>query len=84
MFQDLRLYRNKETSGKNYVIMVNNGKTIDSSAVEASTIYLRASAVYGSGAAHYFDGKAVPGTGTASSCIAWTIVRSKTLEMNFI
>jgi hypothetical protein len=27
---------------------------------------LRAGAVYGSGAAHYFDGKSAPGTGTAT------------------
>jgi beta-xylosidase len=56
----------KKVNGKNLIIMVNNGKTIDSSTVEGSTIYLRASAIYGSGAAHYFDGKAAPGTGTAS------------------
>jgi len=56
----------KKVNGKNFIIMVNNGKTIDSSAVEGSTIYLSASAIYGSGAAHYFDGKAAPGTGTAS------------------
>ena len=46
--------------------MVNNGKTIDSLAIDKSTIYLRASAIYGSGAAHYFDKKGAPGTGTAS------------------
>lgn len=56
----------KKVNGKNYIIMVNNGKTIDSSVVEVNTIYLRAGAVYGSGAAHYFDGKAAPGTGIAS------------------
>ncbi len=46
--------------------MVNNGKTIDSNEVKEKTIYLRASAIYGSGASHYFDGKSAPGTGTAS------------------
>lgn len=56
----------KKATGKNFIIMVNNGKTIDSTEVNGSTIYLRASAIYGSGAAHYFDGKAAPGTGTAS------------------
>jgi len=56
----------KKATGKNFVIMVNNGKTIDSTEVNGSTIYLRASAIYGSGAANYFGGKAAPGTGTAS------------------
>ena len=56
----------KKVNGQNYIVMVNNGKTIDSSLVKGSTIYLRTSAVYGSGAAHYSDGKAAPGTGTAS------------------
>ena len=58
VFQDPYAYIGiKKDNGKNYIIMVNNGKTIDSSAVKGSTIYLRASAIYGSGAAHYFDGK---------------------------
>ena len=56
----------KRINTKNYIIMVNNGMIIDSSAVEGTTIYLRASSFYGSGAAHYFDEKAVQGTGTAS------------------
>jgi beta-xylosidase len=67
VFQDPYAYIGiKKADGQNYIIMVNNGKIIDSSMVEGTTIYLRASAIYGSGAAHYFDGKAVPGTGTAS------------------
>jgi hypothetical protein len=67
VFQDPYAYVGiRKVNGKNYVMMVNNGKTIDSSAVKGSTIYLRASAIYGSGAAHYFDGKAAPGTGIAS------------------
>lgn len=67
VFQDPYAYLGiKEVNGKSHIIMVNNGKTIDSSVVGGSTIYLRASAIYGSGAAHYFDGKAAPGTGTAS------------------
>jgi beta-xylosidase len=67
VFQDPYAYVGiKKVSGKNYVVMINNGGTIDSLAVGGSTIYLRASAIYGSGAAHYFDGKAAPGTGIAS------------------
>ena len=56
----------KKENGRNYIIMVNNGKTIDSLAINKSTIYLRASAIYGSGPADYFDRKGAPGTGTAS------------------
>jgi beta-xylosidase len=55
----------KKINGMFYLIMVNNGKTIDSTAINGSTIYLRANAIFGSGAAHYFDGMAIPGTGTA-------------------
>jgi beta-xylosidase len=67
VFQDPYAYIGiKKVNGQNYIIMVNNGKTIDSSVVKGSTIYLRARAMYGSGAAHYFNGKAAPGTGTAS------------------
>jgi beta-xylosidase len=66
VFQDPYAYIGiKKVNGQNYIVMVNNGKLIDSSKVSGSTIYLRASAIYGSGAAHYFDGKAAPGTGTA-------------------
>ena len=67
VFQDPYAYVGiKKDGDKNFVIMVNNGKTIDSTEVKGSTIYLRASAIYGSGAAHYYDGKGAPGTGTAS------------------
>jgi beta-xylosidase len=67
IFQDPYAYIGiKKVNGQNFIEMINNGKTIDSSAVKGSTIYLRASAIHGSGAAHYFDGKAAPGTGTAS------------------
>jgi beta-xylosidase len=67
IFQDPYAYIGiRKRNGKNFIVMVNNGATIDSTAVKGSTIYLRASAIYGSGAAHYFDGKATPGTGTAS------------------
>ena len=67
VFQDPYAYIGiRKVNGQNYVIMSNNGKTIDSSEVKGSTIYFRVSAIYGSGASHYFDGKAAPGTGTAS------------------
>jgi beta-xylosidase len=56
----------KKANGKNFIIMVNNGRTIDSAAVEGSTIYLRAGALHGSGAAPYYGGETVPGSGTAS------------------
>ncbi|MFO7447381.1 MAG: glycoside hydrolase 43 family protein [Ignavibacteriaceae bacterium] len=56
----------KKSSGKNYVIMVNNGKTIDSSEVEGTTIYLRAKSIHGSGAAPLYGGKTAPGSGDAS------------------
>ena len=63
----------EKVNGQNYIIMVNNGKTIDSSVVMGSTIYLRARAIYGSGAAHYFDGKAAPGQAMPHFHIAWII-----------
>ncbi len=56
----------KRVNGKNFIIMVNDGKTIDSAGVEGSTLYLRASALHGSGAAPYYGGKTVPGSGMAS------------------
>ena len=66
VFQDPYAYIGiKRDNNQNYLIMVNNGKTIDSMLVEGSTVYLRANAIYGSGAALYFGGEAVPGTGTA-------------------
>jgi beta-xylosidase len=66
IFQDPYAYIGiKKINGQNYVIMVNNGITIDSVAVEASTIHLRADPFYGSGAAKAYGGETVPGTGTA-------------------
>jgi beta-xylosidase len=56
----------RRVRGRNYVVMVNNGKTIDSSLVEGSTIFFRASAIHGSGAAQYYETKVAPGTGTTS------------------
>jgi beta-xylosidase len=55
----------KKTNGKNFIVMVNNGKTIDSTAVKESTIYFRASAFFGSGAAPLYGGDTVPGSGNA-------------------
>jgi beta-xylosidase len=56
----------KKANGMCYIVMVNNGKTIDSSKVDGTTIYLRASAIHGSGAAPLYGGKRAPGSGTAS------------------
>jgi beta-xylosidase len=56
----------KRSHGKSYIVMVNNGKTIDSSLVDGSTVYLRASALHGSGAAPYYRGKSVPRSGRAA------------------
>lgn len=56
----------KKENGQNYIIMVNNGTTSDSVAVNSSIIYLRASTFFGSGAAPIYGGKAIEGTGTAS------------------
>jgi len=67
VFQDPYAYIGiKKVNGQNYILMVNNGKTIDSTVERGTTIYLRASAFYGSGAALMYGGDAVPGTGTAS------------------
>lgn len=56
----------KKSNGNYYVVMVNNGETIDSVLINTSLIYLRAAALYGSGAAMYYGGKTAPGTGTAT------------------
>jgi beta-xylosidase len=56
----------KKIDGKNFICMVNNGKTIDSTEIKGSTVYFQASAIYGSGAAHYYNDKGVSGTGDAS------------------
>jgi beta-xylosidase len=67
IFQDPYAYIGiKKINGQNYVIMVNNGKTVDSAAVDTSTIYLRADPFYGSGAAMYYGGDTVLGTGIAT------------------
>ncbi len=55
----------KKEGGKNVIVMVNNGTTIDSATVEGSTIFLRAGAIHGSGAAQYYETKVAPGTGDA-------------------
>ncbi len=46
--------------------MVNDGVEIDSTEFCSSEIYLKVSALYGSGGAMYFGGETVPDTGTAS------------------
>ncbi len=56
----------RKVKGQAFVVMVNDGKTIDSSLVEGSTIYLRADAIHGSGATQYYARAATPGTGDAS------------------
>jgi beta-xylosidase len=56
----------KRTNGKNFILMVNDGKTVDSALVEGSTVYLRGRALHGSGAAPYYRGTSVPGSGNAS------------------
>jgi beta-xylosidase len=67
LFQDPYGYIGiKKVNEINYVIMVNNGEIIDSAMVNASTIYLRADPFYGSGAAMYYDGPTVPGSGMAT------------------
>jgi len=66
IFQDPYAYIGiKKANELNYVIMVNNGQIVDSIAVDAQAVYLRADPFYGSGAAMYYGGKTVPGTGTA-------------------
>ncbi len=67
VFQDPYAYVGiKREDGRNYIVMANNGRTIDSLVVDGSMIYLRASAIHGSGAAQYYDRNVAPGTGDAS------------------
>ena len=67
IFQDPYAYIGvKKIDGKQFVIMVNNGEMIESVPVEASTIYFRAAALHGSGAAMYYGGETVPGSGQAT------------------
>jgi len=67
VFQDPYAYIGiKKENGKNYISMVNNGKTVDSTEIEGSVIYLRANAFYGSGAAPMYGGRTVAGSGTSS------------------
>lgn len=74
----------KRTNGKNYLIMVTNGETIDSSGAKGSTVYLRASAIHGYGDAPCYGGKTVAGSGMVSFHTAWTIGCSQRLGVNFI
>ena len=43
----------KKRNGLKYVIMINNGKSIDSTAINSSTVYLRALAKYGTSRASF-------------------------------
>ncbi|MBK7106258.1 MAG: glycoside hydrolase 43 family protein [Ignavibacteriae bacterium] len=56
----------RKNNNKNYVIMFNNGKIIDSTEVNGNKIYLKANAIYGSGAEDIFTGDAPAGSGTAT------------------
>lgn len=56
----------KKVNMRHYIIMVNNGNVIDSIKVDGTKIYLRASALFGSGAAPLYGGESVPGSGNAS------------------
>jgi beta-xylosidase len=54
VFQDPYAYIGiKKMNGRKYIVMVNNGKTIDSIATDKSTIYLRAQAIYSSSKASF-------------------------------
>jgi beta-xylosidase len=56
----------KNTNGVKYIVMVNNGKTIDSLVINGSAIYLRAQAYYGSSTASFsysFDNQAFKALG---------------------
>ena len=46
----------KQTNEQKYVIMVNNGKTVDSTLIYSSTIYLKAQANYGTSQASFAYG----------------------------
>jgi beta-xylosidase len=55
VFQDPYAYIGiKKINGINYIIMVNNGKTIDSTIVKTTTVYLEACAGFGTGKASFF------------------------------
>ncbi len=43
----------KKMNGLKYVVMVNNGNTIDSAFIDTSTVYLRAYAYYGTSRASF-------------------------------
>jgi beta-xylosidase len=46
----------KNNNGEKYVVMVNNGKAIDSTVINSSTVYLRAMAKYGTSRASFAYG----------------------------
>jgi hypothetical protein len=61
VFQDPHAYIGvKQTNGKKYLVMVNNGKTIDSIAIKQTTVYLQTIAGNSSKKAYFtysFDNK---------------------------
>lgn len=77
----------KRMKGKHYVIMVSNGETIDSVELDASVIYLRADPFYGSGAAMYYGGETVEGTGMVTFSYSLDnesfIQLGKSMQMHF-
>ena len=67
VFQDPYAYiAIKKSNGKKYITMVNHGEVIDSVETNASTLYFRAIPFFGSGAAPFYGGDFVPGTGRTS------------------
>ena len=56
----------QKKDGQYYIIMANNGDIIESEKIDKSEIYLRADPFYGSGAAMYYGGNTVEGTGTVA------------------
>ena len=54
LFQDPYAYIGiRKVNGRHYVVMVKNGQSVDSTAITASTIYLRAQADYGTSRASF-------------------------------
>ncbi len=66
IFQDPYAYIGiKKVGEKFFVVMVNNGETIDSIQTESTSIYFKADPLHGSGAAPLYEGESVAGSGTA-------------------
>lgn len=77
----------KKSNDKFYVVMINNGETIDSIEINSTSIYLRAYAIYGTGAAEYYGGYVSPSSGTATFAYSFDnksfIKLGNTLKMKF-